>query len=510
MGSVDVLDLWLDGQLAGKLMRSRTGEVEFSYDESYAAQRGATQLSLSMPVSWLHHGPEQVAPWLSNLLPDAQEVRVRWAAKFHETQHDPFTLLRHMGQDAQGSVQVVPEGVEPNNAGSLSEQSNELIAARIEGIVNDPDHWVDYTDDDAGRFSLGGNQGKFALARIDDRWFEPNGRAASTHIVKPGMATTSGSTSAEAQAVEFVTMRASRSFGIPTAKVDILEFAGVPGFVTERYDRIVNDGSTVRRLHQEDFCQALSVLPSQKYEEDGGPTMGDMVSLIRAGVTAQFRTSDLETLTRLIAFNLLVAGVDAHAKNHSVVLFGGRVRLAPAYDLISAFGLWDESRVKYQASAAVKYGKERRYRNISGRNLARTADVLGVQRAEFRSLLHEMRTQVRDSFDQAVAELPTELVTERVREMPERIERFARDLDSRVTSRDISETPQYEAPTTRGFHLASARRVWVPGKLQRGRWETGHYRRRPRSEASGEDIPSRMTRVEWRAPRDSNPRPSDP
>ena len=102
--SPDVLDLWLDGKFAGKLMRGQTGAVEFSYDEAYLAQRNATKLSLSMPVSRVHHGPEQVQPWLSNLLPDAQEVRARWAAKFDETRHDPFTLLRHMGQDAQGSV----------------------------------------------------------------------------------------------------------------------------------------------------------------------------------------------------------------------------------------------------------------------------------------------------------------------------------------------------------------------------------------------------------------------
>ena len=101
---------------------------------------------------------------------------------------------------------MAPEGVEPRQAGTWSEQSPEHIAVRIEGIIRDPDHWVDDTNEDAGRFSLGGNQGKFALAKIGDRWFESNGRAASTHIVKPGMAITSGTSNAEAQAVEFVTM----------------------------------------------------------------------------------------------------------------------------------------------------------------------------------------------------------------------------------------------------------------------------------------------------------------
>ena len=59
----------------------------------------------------------------------------------------------------------------------------------IQEIIDDPDHWVDDSDQDQSRFSLGGNQGKFALAKIDSQWFEPNGRTASTHIIKPGMAT---------------------------------------------------------------------------------------------------------------------------------------------------------------------------------------------------------------------------------------------------------------------------------------------------------------------------------
>ena len=494
----DVLDLWLDGEFAGKLMRGQSGAVEFSYDETYVHQKHATRLSLSMPVAQLHHGPEQVEPWLSNLLPDAPEVRARWAAKFDETRHDPFTLLRHVGQDAQGSVQVMPEGVQPSQAGSLSEQSPGHIAARIEGVIRDPDHWVEDTAEDAGRFSLGGNQGKFALAKIDDRWFEPNGRAASTHIVKPGMAIASGTTNAEAQAAEFVTMRASRFLGIPTAHVEIIDFAGVLSFVTKRYDRIVSGASvtglasetstarttsTVRRIHQEDFCQVLSILPSQKYEEDGGPTMAEMVELTDSGVTAQYSASDRTTLARLFAFNLLVAGVDAHAKNHSVLLFGGRARLAPAYDLISAFGLWDEDRVKFRASAAIKYGKVRRYRSITGRDLMRTADVLGVSRVEFLDELHEMNRQLGKVFERAVAELPVGLVTERVRQMPERIKGFATEIVSRVTAHDITETPHCEATGQNRAASPHPGRTWVPGKWKDGRWETGHYRRRASNEA---------------------------
>lgn len=185
----DVLDLWLDGKLAGSLMRGQSNQVEFTYDRAYFGSRGATPLSVSMPLVQQNYGPNEVMPWLSNLLPDAVEVRDRWAAKFGETRNDPFTLLRHIGQDAPGSVQVVPQGAVPSQLGSMSQLTEARVAERIQGIIEDPDHWVDDSDDDQSRFSLGGNQGKFACARIDGAWFEHNGRTASTHIIKPGMAT---------------------------------------------------------------------------------------------------------------------------------------------------------------------------------------------------------------------------------------------------------------------------------------------------------------------------------
>jgi serine/threonine-protein kinase HipA len=149
------------------------GQVEFLYDEGYAAFSGSTPLSLSMPTSVLGHGPDIVMPWLSNLLPDAEEVRSRWAAKFGERRTDPFSLLAHMGEDAPGSVQVVAEGVTPAEAGEMSPLTDRDIARRVRAILDDPDHWVDDTDDDHSRFSLGGNQGKFALARHDGQWWEP-------------------------------------------------------------------------------------------------------------------------------------------------------------------------------------------------------------------------------------------------------------------------------------------------------------------------------------------------
>ncbi|RII40912.1 type II toxin-antitoxin system HipA family toxin [Galactobacter valiniphilus] len=475
--SDDLLDVWLNGHLAGTLMRGQSDDVEFAYSDEHLTLRTATPLSVSMPLVQQYYGPKEVMPWLSNLLPDAVEVRDRWAAKFHETRNDPFSLLRHMGQDAPGAVQVVPRGFEPSTLGGTAPITDARIAERIHEIIEDPDHWVDDTDEDEGRFSLGGNQGKFALALVDGVWHEPNGRTPSTHIIKPGMVTTHGHTNSEIQAVEFVTMRAAKRLGLTVAAVEIEDFAGLPAFVTKRYDRLTTSTGTLR-MHQEDFCQALSLLPSRKYEEDGGPTMHDMVNVVRENSSRAVAATDLHALAQLFAFNLLTAGVDAHAKNHSLLLSGKAVRLAPAYDLISAHGIWDEKRVQFKSSAAVRYGKERRFRNISGRNLARAADTLGVPRAEFHEMLVQMQSQLPAAFEAAAAELPEGMRSQNVLVMPSRQERFGSDVAARATSQDLEETPSFTPPS----NLADRGRprVWVPGQVEGGRWVSGSYRSRGR------------------------------
>lgn len=70
-------------------------------------------------------------------------------------------------------------------------------------------------------------------------------------------------------------------------------------------------------------------------QNEGGPEPADIVNLL-------FRESndpetDIGTFLDVLALNWLIAGTDAHAKNYSLVLSPGGVRLAPLYDLISVF-----------------------------------------------------------------------------------------------------------------------------------------------------------------------------
>lgn len=477
------LDVWLEDRLAGHLIRAESGEVELAYTEAHLATSRSTPLSVSMPLTSPGYGPDLVMPWLSNLLPDEDQVRDRWAAKFGSRDSSPFGLLRHMGQDAPGAIQVVPHGVVPSTTGELTPISEQEIASRVAGIIADPDHWVDDTAEDESRFSLAGTQGKFALAKVGETWFEPNGRTPSTHIVKPGMRMASGATNAEVMAVEFVTMRTARHLGIPTATAEIVDFAGTPAFVATRYDRVtphVEHGTSApTRIHQEDFCQALSLYPGRKYESDGGPTMADMHALVTQTSTAAPGV-DVATLAQLFAFNLLTGGIDAHAKNHSLLLSGNQVRLAPAYDLISAHGLWPEARVLHKSRAAVKYGKTNSYTGITARNLARTADVLGESRERFRGRLEGMIAPLAVGMQGSIEQLPTSLRTDLVTQMPTRQARFAERLRSSIREMDLSyrELPRFQPELTNALRRPTG--VWEPGRYVGDRWVLGRYVRAAR------------------------------
>ena len=70
------------------------------------------------------------------------------------------------------------------------------------------------------------------------------------------------------------------------------------------------------------------------YDNEGGPGAGAMVEVIRTHSSEP--GEDARTFIRACVFNWLIGGTDAHAKNFSMLIGGGgRVRLAPLYDVAS-------------------------------------------------------------------------------------------------------------------------------------------------------------------------------
>jgi serine/threonine-protein kinase HipA len=374
----DRLTVWFDGTFIGNLDQADDGTLAFRYDDGYRSAPRATPLSVSMPLVGAHHADAVVRPWIDNLLPDNDDVRVRWAREFGERRATAFNLLKHMGADCAGAVQLLQDGDTFDSAGEFIPLTDNEIAAHLRVLRQDDSAW-DFVET-GGRWSLGGQQGKFALARrADGGWGLPTGRVPSTHIFKVGVAGLGDS-----DAAEYVTMRAAHKLGLQTAGIELCAFGEELAVVVERFDRTDESGAgwasglPPRRVHQEDMCQALGLPRTLKYQADGGPSAGDIAGLLGRVVTPRRSEQVRQRFAEATVFNWLTAGTDAHAKNYALIHVRGSAILAPLYDLMSAALVMDEREVFYQGKLAMKLGGEYGIRRIGWRELEKAAADLAV------------------------------------------------------------------------------------------------------------------------------------
>jgi serine/threonine-protein kinase HipA len=321
----------LNGARLGTIIEDR-GEYALTYDEEYLHGPAATPLSLSMPMSSPRHPDRVVRAFLWGLLPDNDQVIQRWARTYQVSPRNPFALLHYVGADCAGAALfVAPDDVDSVRAGAggIDWIDEAEIGERLRILRRDPTAWHLST---TGQFSLAGAQAKTALY-LDagtGQWGDPHGAVPTTHIVKPAV---TGFDDHDLN--EHLCLQAARGLGLDAASSAVLGFAGERAIVVERYDRLRRADGAIVRLHQEDLCQALGLLPTSKYQNEGGPTPEQIFDLLRRHTV----TSDGQAAWRFLdalAFNWVVAGTDAHAKNYSVLLSGAQVRLAPLYDVASA------------------------------------------------------------------------------------------------------------------------------------------------------------------------------
>ena len=362
------LEVLLYDRLVGHVTQDWHGRHTFTYADGYLALPDATALSLSLPVVAAEHPASRIRPYMAGLLPDSEEGRSRWAAKFGVSAANYFALLEHVGLDCAGAVQFIPEGVTANEDSILVPLADGDIAGRLAALRKDDSAWAVPGD----RWSLGGAQGKFALARdAHGRWCEPLGRSASTHIFKPGVE------GYRAQALnEHVCLATATVLGLPAVHTEYTQFAGEGALVVTRYDRRRRTDGTVARVHQEDMCQALAVYPAKKYEASGGPGAARITDLLRR-VTAPGR-DDVGTFVRAVIFNYLIGAPDAHAKNYSVLVAGRDVQLAPLYDIASGLPYDPQVTGGEIHQSAMSIGGRREFGGVEGRHWDRFAAACHV------------------------------------------------------------------------------------------------------------------------------------
>ncbi|MCL6424362.1 HipA domain-containing protein [Brachybacterium sp. JHP9] len=337
---IRALDIWRGGRHDATLSIAASGEVAMKYTSP-----DAPRISASLPNDGMRPSPETVRHFFEGLLPDRAEVRSGWADVLSEglgapvDPADPFALLRYLGSDVAGALQILPSGETPGRVDPLVRVDDREIASRLRSrsVSSASTAGARASDrSNVGWFALAGGQSKLALTSFDggSSWYESTDCAPSTHILKPSAAGHPGQA-----LIEHLSLEGAARLGLDVARSEYRIFYGTPALISERHDRAVADDE-IMRLHQEDLCQALGAAPARKYESDGGPRAHEFARLILDDAGHH----DAMQFVRSLAYSAVIGSADGHAKNYAL-RHGedGSVTLAPLYDVCS-FHPWASSR----------------------------------------------------------------------------------------------------------------------------------------------------------------------
>ena len=391
------LAVWLYGNHVATIERFR-GRPRLTYtDDALRRYRlGTPLLSLALPVDTRQYPQGAVSPFLDGLLPEG-DARRQLARDFGVAEGDTYGLIEALGRDCAGAVVIQPID-ESAPTQHTTHTAEKLDDERLEEIVRN----LREAPLGAGghvRVSLAGVQEKLVLTKMaGNGWGRPIDGTPSTHILKPEIARYSNTVENEA-----FCMRFARHMGLNAARVETTEVANRKLIVVERYDRIVLANGTVDRIHQEDFCQATGTHPSNKYQDDGGPSLSRI-----AGILSDVAISDSqEQLFQAVTLNVLVANGDAHAKNFSLLhLPTGELALAPIYDVMCTLAYGHDRLAMYVDDV-------RRTNRVDRERLLNEASSWGLRRARAEALLDALRARADDAIEAAADEtpgVPTEVI----------------------------------------------------------------------------------------------------
>jgi len=322
------LPVYFEQRLVGTIDVDRNGPG-FTYDPGWIGLRGAFAISTTMPLAADRIGPDTFLPWAANLLPENEQLRTL-GQLLGMARSDVIGLLSAIGGDTAGALSIGQPGrtssVQWRPVGTPDE---------LEKVLEDLPNKPFLVGEEGVSMSLAGAQSKLAVAVDQDgRICIPMNGSPSTHILKPDSPRLYGGVQNEAFCLIL-----ARRMKIPTPDIATGQAGKRTYLLVKRYDR-TDVGGRWRRLHQEDYCQALGTPPSAKYEGNHtgtpGPTLKDMFAVTRRHLPA----TDIVRLLDMVVVNVLACNTDAHAKNYSIMIRGNGATLAPMYDIMCG-EVWD-------------------------------------------------------------------------------------------------------------------------------------------------------------------------
>ena len=396
-------------------INERRRKMTLTYVEG-AARFGVPLISVAMPMSANSYPDKIVRPFFHGLLPEGDALQMI-AYDFDLATNDDFGLLARLGRDCAGALVVLPVGktLDGDVDGKPRETLDDLeIGRRLRAL---PVHPLGVTG--SIRASLAGVQPKLLLARHDGRWCSPDPSHPSTHILKPSIVELEHSVANEA-----FCMAVAHGAGLAAAATTVADFDGVAVLVSERYDRQQNADGTTRRLHQEDTCQALSIMTRvarEKYEAFGGPNLRAIAKLL-----TEWGGSATDLL-RHVTLSVLVGNADLHGKNLSFLhAADGTVALAPIYDMMcTTYYDGRQGRRAVDTEMGLFIAEKTDILTVDSDDLISEARGWGVKPSAARDIVESLAANVATAVDQVVDQLKVDVPIQLVDRVRERVAHFA-------------------------------------------------------------------------------------
>ena len=385
--------IWFDDLAVGQVNVAADGSLSLRYAYRWLQTAAAFPLSVTMPLRAEPYPSNVITPWLANLLPEEDQLKVL-TRSLGLDQADVLAVLAVIGGDTAGALSFGAAAARPLWAytplTSFYETADPRLALEVH--FEDLGRRPFLVGEEGVRQSLAGGQKKSALAVLGpdgapvlrlpqegDVLAIPLNGAPSTLILKPDNPNLPGITENEVWC-----LRMAQAIGIEAAQSTILQSTKRTAIGVLRYDRRLGRSGQLLRLHQEDFAQANGLPPGRKYERGTLPGL-DLKTLLQTG--RHVSATDALALLDQVIFNILVANTDAHAKNYSLILpVGAAPRLAPMYDVSTVLS-WPHVVKTY---AQFIDGKKRRPDTVSGRHWEAIAREIGYRPTDVKNRVQQI------------------------------------------------------------------------------------------------------------------------
>ncbi|WP_159915768.1 type II toxin-antitoxin system HipA family toxin [Pantoea sp. 18069] len=369
------LGVWLFADRVGTLALV-DGRLNFCYAPDWLLQPDAVALSISLPLQAPPFDDRQTRPFFAGLLPEGQMRRLI-AQQFQVSGQNDFALLDHIGGECAGAVTFLETGQAlpvPTRNHDVQWLSDEEVAAILDELPRRPM----LAGKDGLRLSLAGAQDKLPVVFDGARIGLPLNGTPSSHILKPAIHAVEDSVTNEG-----FCMALAEAMQLKPAKSEVHAVLGRPFLLVARYDRVVDAPGHRQRLHQEDFCQALGVVPEMKYQNEGGPDLAQCFDLVRRATRPS--APQILRLFDSVIFNALIGNHDAHAKNFSLLYAGKAPVLAPFYDMLST-AVYPTLTPKM----AMKIGSKYKFSEVQARHWEQFAESVGLSKAQSKRRILEL------------------------------------------------------------------------------------------------------------------------